>query len=135
MSIYRRFRAWHQATKTMVYDPLTIAGQQKSDGHINNLFDEDAQKWQILMQFTGLLDCNGKEIWEGDIMRFPGAPQAMWVEYQPPAFVMRHKTPSGRKSESWSTFDLDYREPQFYEIIGNMYEHPELLQAKENNTW
>ncbi len=81
-----------------------------------------------LGQFTGLKDKNGKEIYEGDIVIISGAKQAMFVLYQPPSFVMK----VSKKNKSWSEFNLAPEENQFFEVVGNIYENPELLKEAKH---
>lgn len=73
-----------------------------------------------LMQFTGLKDKNGKEIYEGDIVRdFIGShKEVVWREDMA-SFVIRQKIGASMQIN----FD---DEP--LEIIGNIYENPELLK-------
>lgn len=81
-------------------------------------------------QLTGLRDKNGKEIYEGDIVRSPGGPIQGVVVWQAPAFVMKDRTKNGY-SKRWSEFVLAAKEKQFQEVIGNIYENPELLTGLE----
>lgn len=80
-----------------------------------------------LMQYTGLKDKNGKEIYEGDILRCTKAKRY-------PLNVMYFDEKEGR----WltkvvglgATQSIINRDVKF-EIIGNIYENPELLTHKE----
>lgn len=77
-----------------------------------------------IMQFTGLLDKNGKEIYEGDIVTFSDAIEnkKVVIEYIAPSF---RYTVHGGKVDG-ITFDLIGWST--WEIIGNIYENPELLK-------
>lgn len=75
------------------------------------------------MQFTGLLDKNGKEIYEGDILLntsgwdISGNQVIRWNEKNA-WFEL------GDEGEKLSKYAVH----EFWEIIGNIYENPELLQ-------
>lgn len=79
-----------------------------------------------LMQYTGLKDCKGVEIYEGDILQAHTV--RVVVLYQAPAFVMKQKILKGY-SKTWTTFIFPPEQLQFEEIIGNVHENPELLEA------
>ena len=75
-----------------------------------------------LMQFTGLKDINGREIYEGDVVRWDGPHESEWVgavEYTAPSFEIKWF----RVPYKVGNTRLDNR----VAIIGNIFENPELL--------
>jgi uncharacterized phage protein (TIGR01671 family) len=90
-----------------------------------------------LMQYTGLKDKNGKEIYEGDIVKNSGYHELCIVEYHHSQYIGRYRpqTPQYKHLEqNERDKDLSYIGLGFYvcerkaiEIIGNVYENADLL--------
>jgi hypothetical protein len=79
--------------------------------------------YKTVRQYTGLKDCNGKEIYEGDIVKRFDTDIGVTVEWYEKyaCFDFKERTSY--------IFDLEYAR-RWYSVIGNIYENPELLEEK-----
>ena len=108
-----KFRAWSKATEKMMdWDFI------KSHGNLNKLLCLGHVK---VMQFTGLTDKNGKEIYEGDILKCDGL--RIVIQYSGCAFEGRYLGP---QKDLWSPIrNNNYLQ---WVVIGNIHQNPELLK-------
>lgn len=79
-----------------------------------------------LMQSTGLKDKNGKLIYEGDILSVEDEKMKLQIKWSKNAW--RHEWQSWDKSIPLPLCEQDFLSV-YCEIIGNIYENPELLEA------
>lgn len=77
-----------------------------------------------LMQFTGIKDESGIEIYEGDIARIPSGPLAV-CRYEGDSFYLIGIDPKQRGP--YAVYFRSYGEKPT--VIGNIHENPELLQG------
>lgn len=122
-----KFRAWDKETQSLrcvlVIDWLNDLLDLDS-GLIERQFDEVE-----LMQSTGLKDKNGVEVFQGDIVRCTrGCPhEVVWLQEYAGMYV------GGMPAWYLSGLSEGYAWTGEEEIIGNIYENPELLeQANES---
>ncbi len=145
--IYGGFcRRWNDKPCIVVYNPK----EQQDDP---NSYEDD---WDIYVdvyedtigQFTGMLDKNGKEIYEGDIIRIDSHAWLDWKEldsvnaeviFEEYMFDARWRNPdAGQPIPFHPDDDPDYESeyicemlanlPNTIEVIGNIYNNPELIK-------
>jgi len=92
------------------------------------LSPEEAQDYE-LEEYTGLHDKNGKEICEGDIMRIvvDDIEVVREVEWNEDGFSLNLNDTFGPRAYWPYLGECDY---EHSEVIGNIHEHPELLEDK-----
>ncbi len=125
-----KFRGRHVDNGEWVYGSLHIISGDtyiiaKDTGHFSIRSGEDIfitayideVDPETVGQFTGLHDKNGKEIYEGDIVRCWGGEYCQGYWEFDKTFVI--------KNTSYDIIMLE--ESEHIEVIGNIYENPELL--------
>lgn len=108
-----KFRSWSKRYKKYIN-----AAFRSADGA---LYAEDGEDDCILEQFASLLDKNGKEIYEGDILDYQASPKYV-VVFERAAFWLCVKGLDG------VGLILMPDKVIFMEVIGNIHESPELLK-------
>lgn len=95
--------------------------------------DDEGHGVVALLQYTGLKDKNGKEIYEGDVLLFnndyPNAQKMDWkcvVKYRKGSFVCEYP-----KDGVYNHFDSWNVPKVTWEVIGNIYENPSLLEVSQ----
>jgi uncharacterized phage protein (TIGR01671 family) len=81
----------------------------------------------LIMQFTGLTDINGVEIYEGDIVRLWYAPRATaigFISFENGGFVFNTEKATPKKEFAGTCIDCG----NSFTVIGNIYQNPELLK-------
>lgn len=132
-----KYRAWDKhGQKMFANDELIIWNGNVYANDSKKLTCNNLKGWSIddeyLMQSTGLIDKNGKEIFEGDIVQFEDCytetdflyVNTGIVEWSQGSFTITNR-------DSVEMGDLLDGEFLDVTIIGNIYENPELLEEKE----
>lgn len=124
-----KFRAWDKETQTMLdvslidFKKSVLVGEHWEFGETNFINFDDVN----LMQSTGLFDKNGKEIFEKDILDYNGRKVIVKWHGSYAGFIYEFVDELKNRTAEWQPLYLSYYK---FEIIGNIYENPELLEVE-----
>lgn len=118
-----KFRAWHKKHQHILYvyeinfeeQIAKCRNIQENSNHTYGFIDIE------LMEFTGLEDKSGKEIWEGDIVNWTVlGGEICQIRYKDSAFLIEFRH-----------FDK-YQAGKWVEVIGNIHENPDLIEDNDD---
>jgi len=133
-----KFKVWDKANKRMS-KPFTFSDVRAYDGEHRTIWFETGDDWTveigndlgyaeknyseemcaeyIFLQYTGLHSKSGVEIYEGDIMEY-------FI-----ALIPKGENPIRRVIVEWNENNAEYINCWNGEVIGNIYENPELAST------
>lgn len=141
-----KFRAWDLVTKTM----QDVPGIFYASGEKLKMVNMSENRRFEFMQYTGLKDSNKKEIYEGDFVRYyeqgydPKEPEEEQLAPDTTTVLIYWNDDGKCLAINWRYGEIDITsvgwghewilnsEYDYHEVIGNIWENPELLKEVEN---
>lgn len=149
-----KFRVWDRGEQDdflrdedfipkMIYNAQSLYDGMGIEGRISaNCFGQllNDPKFDV-MQFINKIDCNGKEIYRGDIVKCTHDEGLSWVKtkidigeviYSDQCmFVLKCLNPQTRNAKDIKKrhFYISFKPDRKFKVIGNIYENPELIQS------
>lgn len=119
-----KFRAWDKETQTMLDVPLidfkksVLVGEHWEFGETIFINFDDIH----LMQFTGLKDKNGREIFEGDVVLVLDSPYTVFYDNERGSYRLKPH------DDRWNVdYMSNFSHGGNFEVVGNIYENKEQL--------
>jgi uncharacterized phage protein (TIGR01671 family) len=130
-----KFRAW--SYKESKFYTRVLVGNVENDDPCSSVWDDEKKEWLefdkfcgVIQQYTGLKDKNGKEIYEGDKVKFGYTENR---DFFGEVVYFEDRATFGVKTKNaGEDFDdlVDYM--HFFEVIGNIFENQEHSKQREN---
>lgn len=133
-----KFRAWDKINKKFwskdderkVFFPITDDMIMYFNFE-NDYYEEILDKNIEILQYTGLKDKNGKEIYEGDILKYKD-PYDKRFKHISPVEYLKTQASFGILDIYGNTIPLyKLTANNYLQVVGNIYENKDLLEVKE----
>jgi len=134
---FRVFKTFGLPRMKMDYNPVIYKGMYcDMDGSL--ICDTYESDTAILMQYTGLKDANGKEIYEGDIVKYVAGKNyentgvVIWADEKNSFNLKTYPFMCGfviHNEKESKTDKFEWDETNYMQVVGNIYENPELLES------
>lgn len=116
-----RGKHMHVCPENKHLDGTWVEGYLEDENHINDGKCEFLIDPETICQYTGLIDKNGKKIWEGDIVQDKNCTyKVVWGEGNG-GWTAEY--------ESVPLYSIGCATSKKYKVVGNVYDNPELLEV------